>query len=212
MSRALILAVGLAALLFASCDSTPKRAAPDAGAEGGPARAVLTETEKTSRETVKARPLPGLNPTSYEFDASAAQVRSAVEATFPVLGKATADGWAFTRRETTEDGFVLWAGRRASRVYYTDEEEVLPLSANYRLRIAPSSGSRTTVTVEPENPRAVVTVQGKFMSGDAPLDTETKADFRLLVEPTTIEEYELLLKLGAALGQEGMPELLVPVE
>lgn len=110
---------------------------------------------------------------------------------------------AFAQPGTESDAYLYTfhepIGR--SKVYYRNN---LPLEyiANFHLRIASKGQHETRVEVQ--------TFGSEVIAGVSPLGFHGPANIYVRVEPTTIEEYEILLKIGAALNTPNMPPLIVP--
>ncbi len=76
----------------------------------------------------------------------------------------------------------------------------LDYSADFKLRLTPISDSRTRVDVQTSESQVRI---GPNFGGHG-------GGYYELVAPTTIEEYGILLKIGSALGERGMPPLQLP--
>ncbi len=61
----------------------------------------------------------------------------------------------------------------------------------------------------------IITIEPKVVVGRELLPTPphfVRRDKTIAVEPSTIEEYEILLKIGELTGEKGMPQLILPNE
>ena len=76
----------------------------------------------------------------------------------------------------------------------------LDYKADFEVRLIPVSDSKTQVDV--------ATSEAEVRIG--PNFSAQGGDYYERVAPTTIEEYKILLKIGKALGQPGMPPLVLP--
>jgi hypothetical protein len=155
--------------------------------------------------TFSKRKLERPNPTSYVFDAPISQVRNAVDTSLSLSDQndALEGSWMPTGLNIhccNETEYDILQGRfTKSRVYqwlYTP----LEYTADFKLRLTPISGNKTQVDV--------VTSDSKVRIGSS--FSAHGGDYYERVAPTTIEEYTILSKIGQALGQPGMPALLLP--
>lgn len=94
---------------------------------------------------------------------------------------------------------ILQRGFTKSDIYHWLNTP-LDYKADFELRLIPVSDSRTRVDVVTSGSEVRI---GRNFSAHG-------GDYYERVAPTTIEEYKILLKIGNALGQPGMPALLLP--
>jgi len=90
----------------------------------------------------------------------------------------------------------------ASRTYFALGES-LPYVADFHVHLEPVGSDSTRVTVSAIEPGVFKGSDGLSRGGYSPK--------RIPVEPTTIEEYTILLFIGHMLGEESMPKLRLPV-
>jgi hypothetical protein len=76
----------------------------------------------------------------------------------------------------------------------------LEYSADFKLLLTPVSDSKTRVDVRTSESKVRI---GRNFGGHS-------GDYYERVAPTTIEEYRILLNIGAALGEHGMPQIQLP--
>jgi hypothetical protein len=155
--------------------------------------------------TFSKRKLDRPNPTSYVFDAPILQVRNAVDASLgPTNETSNLEGsWKTTGlnihccNETEYE--ILQRGSTKSDIYRWLHAP-LDYKADFELRLITISDSKTQVDV--------VTSDSRVRIG--PNFTAHGGDYYERVAPTTIEKYKILLRIGKALGQPGMPALSLP--
>lgn len=147
---------------------------------------------------IEVKPLLRKNPTSFVFHSSIRAVIRIIESMDPgqaplVVGK--------------RYNFFLGAlhdpiGKSA--VYFA-RGEALDYLAEFNLCIRKRGDEETAVQVD--TTRSEVIAGKKFGFGSC---GPGFANRYVAVEPTTIEEYEILLKIGRALGEKDMPPLILP--
>ncbi len=101
------------------------------------------------------------------------------------------------------DDLILYYGHMPmglSSVYRVRGRPV-PYLADFHLKIEALDDNRTRVAVEAIDPQVIA---GKTL---LPGRHFTRANIYAPVEPTSIEEYDLLLRLGDELGEADMPPL-----
>jgi hypothetical protein len=84
-----------------------------------------------------------------------------------------------------------------SDIYYHWWKTPLEYSADFKLRLTPMSNMNTRVDIQTSESKVRIGPNFGAHGGDSYEP----------VAPTTIEEYRILLKLGSALGERGMPPL-----
>lgn len=92
-----------------------------------------------------------------------------------------------------------------SKVYYKKNGEASPYSASYHIHLIKNNDSSTKVSI--------ITSEAKVLKGLSKLPTLphfAREWIYIPVKPTTVEEYEILLILGKALGVKNMPPLKIP--
>jgi hypothetical protein len=77
----------------------------------------------------------------------------------------------------------------------------LQYSADFKLLLTPVSDSKTRVDVRTSESKVRI---GANFGGH-------EGDYYNPVAPTTIEEYRILMKIGAVLGEQDMPPLRLPL-
>ena len=162
---------------------------------------------------LKMRTLDPRNPTSYIFSYPATDVRLAMERAFRGMGYrnlsfATATDndpfvdSVFSIPQNVLDGYLyLTSGSLGfSSVYFLDGDPT-SYHANVHLHFETVGEGKTKIDVRTITPRVVVGTDPSSHGGSAQYQ---------LVEPTTIEEYELLRRIGEELGERAMPPVLRP--
>jgi hypothetical protein len=154
--------------------------------------------------TFSKKKLERPNPTSCTFDAPVSAVRIAVDAPF-----------ASRKTDTRQYGYWKPSGRDAHLAFDTEynlhqvsSSEIyhwwrtpLEYHADFKLTLTRVTDSRTRVDVQTSD--TMVRISRNFSAHGG--------DYFESVAPTTIEEYRTLLEIGAALGWQGMPPLLLPL-
>ena len=173
----------------------------------------------TDKVAIQQRQFPQRNPTLYEFDAPLDAVRRA-------LNEARGENWQNTQ-QPFEGAVLAWKGNGdpfakdaltkpgnqsdaylhgmgyavgKSRVYLKDGQE-LPYYADFHIHITAISASRTRVEVLTEDSRVEAGTEWHPFA---------RAGVFVVVPPTSIEEYQILLDMGKALGVRGMTNLMAP--
>jgi hypothetical protein len=171
---------------------------------------------------VEQRSLPRPNPTSYDFAVPVEAVHQAVDALYTqqfrerrlnsfIIGKADDEPLTDEQRERFAgpggaDDRYLWYMHEPmglSLVYFVGGEPA-PYIADFHLEIQALEDQLTRVAVEAVGPQVIA---GKTL---LPRHELSRANIYLAVSPSTVEEYQLLLRIGEILGQPGMPALRVP--
>jgi hypothetical protein len=154
--------------------------------------------------TFSKKKLQPNNPTFYIFNFPASEVRSAIDASISsaysvgrLSGYWVPSGQTFHGSSETEyDMHEI----TSSPIYYWWKTP-LQYSADFKLSLTPLSDSKTRVDVRTSEPMVRI---GRNFGGHG-------GDYFEPVAPTTIEEYRILLKIGAALGERDMPPLRLPL-
>jgi len=171
---------------------------------------------------VETRALTALNPTSYVFHASVGEVHGAVEQLYTQqFSRRPLNAFSIVR---ADDELLTDEQRRAlarpggeddlylaymhspmglSNVYFAGGEPA-PYIADFDLQIASVDDERTRVVVHALDAQVIA---GKTW---LPRHHMTRANIYVSVQPTTVEEYRLLLGIGEILGEPSMPALRLP--
>lgn len=171
---------------------------------------------------VEQRALPEPNPTSYDFAAPVEAVHEAIDtlyqqqfrgrpmSAFSVIkpGDDLLSGEQQARFDAPggADDRYLWYMHEPmslSAVYFVGGEPA-PYIADFYLRIEPLDDRATRVAVEALDSQVIA---GKTL---LPRHELSRANIYVPVSPTTVEEYQLLLRIGEVLGQSGMPSPRLP--
>jgi len=174
--------------------------------------------------TLQEKLLTRQNPTMYEFSVTVEDLKPAIQRAFsdhfwkwnegedPPFGASL--NWkasdvdelcsgVFAKPENENDAFLLGVPEAfgKSQVYF---KNAVPLTyfADFHIHLKPIGASKTRVEIFTYHPWV-----SAGLDPSAPLGP---AYIVVNVKPTTIEEYEILLKIGHQLGVENMPELIVP--
>jgi hypothetical protein len=153
--------------------------------------------------TFSEKKLERPNPTSYDFSSPVEELRNAIDASISSMhqegrlyGSWMPSGLDFhgsidaeydMHQITVSDTYHWW-------------KTPLEYSADYKLRLTPVSNRKTRVDVQTSGSKVRIGPNFGAHGGD----------FYELVPSTTIEEYRILLKIGRALGERGMPPLQLP--
>jgi hypothetical protein len=166
------------------------------------------------------------NPTVYIFNKSLNKVKSAIEKSFSFYGAECAGKYyqggekllqknnTYLHPEIFEDtlnynDYIFQARQlnRKSQIYFSIEDTIpLIYSAEFHLHLVTIDSNRTLVQVITYDPyiitgEPVIKLVGEF----------GRNEYFVSVEPSSIEEYEILLRIGKTLGvKEKMPPLLLP--
>ena len=180
--------------------------------------------------TIQRKILAHGNPITYDFDKSLAEVQQAIKVAcgnkwrmeqsskdLPLTGMDTLQGssllWRgeadalsnfILQQPGNEQDAYLFGGDTSfgkSRIYVRGNTE-LPYFADFHLHLTTLGATKTRVEVFAYEPRVVVGINRSAVHGPAFIF--------LKVDATTVEEYEILRRIGAALHVEGMPDLIIP--
>jgi hypothetical protein len=158
------------------------------------------------------------NPTSFIFPYGRSELTSAIEECFGNFkykgfslcsknGLAPVDTTTLFDQEGNLNDFYLHPSPGLpvgkSRQYLIDRDSI-DYFASFHLHLTDVSGDRTRIDIFTIRPRVLV---GESLLPKPPHFTRTLE--YVDVPPTTIEEFEILLRLGRCLGVQGMPELRV---
>lgn len=160
-------------------------------------------------------PMTRQNPTSYKFNANIRDIKKVINLNFnrleyKVMSLAFFEDDnpfsenIFTNPVNKYDAYLYSHNLINSSVYYKDSKPLL-YSVSFHIHLDSVSNNQTIVTINTINPEVIVGTKFGFSDN---LRIRT-ADFRK-VEPSTVEEYEILLKIGTALTEKDMPPLIKP--
>jgi hypothetical protein len=171
---------------------------------------------------VKSKPLLSPNPTAYTFDASVDQVHDAIRRMYEQQFTERS-GYSFSPVFAGDDtglediAAILAEPANRNDVYlsymhspmgisavYTVGGKPVPYLADFHLHITAGGPEKTRVEARALRPEVIA---GKTL---LPRNHMTRANIYLPVEPTTVEEYSFLLKIGKNLRQTGMAPLIIP--
>lgn len=183
--------------------------------------------------TIEAKKLQQKNPTTYAFDGDLENVRKKIAAAtafpndeIPFPFKTSTQFNAgfyvcevteeicltsneeqfkeiFLKPENKNDIFLASDGSRIISPVYSAAEKKLGFRTDFHIHLEAQNGSKTIVTISPVNPMVFKGYGGLGLHGKI-----LKKEFP--VEPTTIEEYQLLRYIGLVLGEKDMPKVLLP--
>jgi hypothetical protein len=150
--------------------------------------------------TFSKRTLKTPNPTSYVFHAPAAQIRKALpQCTDTPCPPAPTPCLVLNRPTDGTNYDLVQLDRTESEVYQWFGVPLL-YKADYAVTVTPEPDSQTRVDIRASEP-SVLLETGVGVHG---------GDFLERVEPTTIEEYRILMNIGRQVGEKGMPQLQLP--
>jgi hypothetical protein len=154
--------------------------------------------------TFSKRKLKLANPVSYVFNSPASAVRSAIDASASGAyqeggryGSWAPSGLSF--HGSTETEYNMHQITVSNSYFWWNTP--LQYTADFKLLLTPVSDSKTRVDVQTSESMVRI---GPNFGGHG-------GDYYERVAPTTIEEYRILLKIGAVLGEQDMPRLRLPL-
>ncbi|MEQ1935927.1 MAG: hypothetical protein ABL962_18890 [Fimbriimonadaceae bacterium] len=169
--------------------------------------------------SIEERTLSVRNQTNYEFNASIDAVITAVinargeqwNLAQPAFQGAQlawrGDGSPFAKKafigsSTNVAAFLYGMGNSVgtSKVYLKDSNE-LRYYADFNIQLTPVDTSRTRVDI--------ITQKSQVLAGTE-WHPYARAGIFVTVEPTSIEEYQILLDIGKQLGIQDMPQMILP--
>jgi hypothetical protein len=167
--------------------------------------------------TVKLLPAP--NPTSFIFDRTIEQVDAALAnyrddslgplymADNPVSPDEVA---IFANPDNQHDAYLDSGDANAanSAVYFFSNGQLCPYGKGLHIHVSKIDAGRTKVEVFTHKPWIFAGERIRYVF---PLGVHDRSIF-IKVQPTTVEEYSLLRKLGAAMNVTDMPPLILPTE
>jgi len=159
--------------------------------------------------------MPVKNPTAFTFNANMSEVKKAIKLNFSKLEfndmilrfKENSNSFSediFKIEANKNDAYLYTNQHINSSLYFKDTIPLYYLTS-FHLHIDSIDDNHTLVTINAIEPQIItgfefLGLQGAFYR---------KPDIRL-VEPSTVEEYEILLRIGNALGEKGMPAIIMP--
>jgi hypothetical protein len=147
--------------------------------------------------TFREKKLTCPNPTFYVFSAPMTKVRAAIRQTFTY--NAQEPGSQLIIDTSSPSKIELYQlGLVQSDVYFS-RGTPLGYKATFSLLLSSVSDSQTRIEVE--------TSEAQVLMGGASLHGGNNYKW---VHPTAIEEYEIILRIGATLGEPRMPGLQLP--
>jgi hypothetical protein len=173
-----------------------------------------------NRNVIEVTSLPVKNPTVYDFNASLEQVKKAIS-------EARGTNWQFdaglqhvdqvlswkeddnpfakkiyAKSENGNDAFIWGMANTIgkSQVYSKDGKE-LEYYADFHLHL---------VALNPTKIRVEVFTYNNYVKAGTEWHPQAQAGIHLVVPPSSIEEYQILLDVGKELGEKDMPKLIVP--
>lgn len=172
---------------------------------------------------LERRSLPTPNPTAWEFPVAAADVRAAVSSSLQLRPLCLGYGRVEVFFTDEVSGFECNLGETRSNTdaclsmvhgpvcispVYVSRGQALPYRAAFHIHLVPVTESRTRVEIRAVRPQVLVGRKPQLNVHAGPI----LADIWVHVEPTTVEEYRVLLRIGEALGARNMPPVSVPTD
>jgi hypothetical protein len=163
--------------------------------------------------------MPKKNPTRYEFNASIASIKCIIKENhnkMPLSNIESADDSSFVwseqilRNPGNKNDFYVFdiVPADTHKVYYCKERPI-PYSYSFLIHITSINSNKTLVEIRTINPEICIGV--KFPHNIIDFDVP-EGSLMKRVRPSTIEEYQVLLVIGEALGvKEEMPRLIMPI-
>jgi hypothetical protein len=159
--------------------------------------------------------LPQKNPTFYLFNSNISNVKKAINSSFNnfefyrMILSFKEDSNPFSEEIfidpiNNKDAYLYSFDLLNSSIYFKDSKPLL-YDVSFHIHLDSIDNCHTNVTVITIHPKVVVGT--KFGLAD---NLKIRiADFRK-VEPSTVEEYQILLRIGNALDEKQMPPLIMP--
>jgi len=174
----------------------------------------------SNRNVIDVTSLPVKNPTAYDFNASLEQVKQAIS-------EARGTNWQFgsgmlhvdqvlswkednnpfaakifAKPENGNDAF-LWgmANTIGKSQVYSKDGKGLEYYADFHLHL---------IALNPIKTRVEVFTYNNYVMAGTEWHPQAQAGIHLVVPPSSIEEYQILLDVGRELGEKGMPKLVIP--
>ena len=164
------------------------------------------------RAGIRRHLLPALNPTSYDYQADLSSVQVAITQAFAkdsklhLAWKDDGNPFAiniFSQHGTHNDAYLynFHEPIGLSKVYFRGGEP-LPYIASFHLRLLALDDKKTRVQVAARD--------SEVIAGLNPIGVHGPANIYVSVYPTTVEEYEILLRIGRELAESNMAPLILP--
>lgn len=109
----------------------------------------------------------------------------------------------FKKEENRNDVYLASDGRRTNSSTYYAAGKPLGFRTDFHIHLEAKDDNKVKVTIFPINPLIYKGYGGMGLHG-AILKKE------IPVEPTTVEEYQMLRYIGFILGEKDMPEVILP--
>jgi hypothetical protein len=196
--------------------------------------AISMHVTGCAQSQVRARVLKAKNPTSYEFDAPLKRVKTAITNAFGLEWRREQEmktqivRWGWHSTEVSQGAALYWKGQAdvssrnlltkpgneddaylegslfcvgRSQIYFR-KGQPLVYFADFHIHLAAVNPQKTRVEIFTYGPRVVAGVSRFHAHGPAFVFVD--------VAPTSVEEYQILLRIGEQLGAKDMPSLVVP--
>lgn len=112
----------------------------------------------------------------------------------------------YLKRKCKYDIFIgLGQNFGYSKMYFSNEGDSLKYNVEFYLALDSLDSNKTKVTIYTINPRIVI---GRGLLPEPP--HFVRRNIYMSIEPTTIEEYEILLEIGKLTEEQNMPPLILP--
>ncbi|KAA3647499.1 MAG: hypothetical protein DWP98_09245 [Bacteroidetes bacterium] len=159
--------------------------------------------------------LKEVNPTSYVFNESTQDIRKVI---IDSLGNRQFRGMILDIRDKEYKREVLYEPGNEDDAYLYSYEFIgksamyyswwgrLKMNAEFHIHLDSVNVNQTKVSIHTYNSEVVTGVRPGLGDNLTPIALCAKA-----VPPSTVEEYELLLQIGKALGEKNMPALKKPM-
>jgi hypothetical protein len=159
------------------------------------------------------------NPTEYIFNIPRTELYYTLIEKFGIIGLSVhtlRDKLIIPQKITDllskpKNGYDIFLGSTVidckSKVYKRKDNEFLEYHVSFYLHLEMVSSSQTKVSITSIDPHIIV---GRELLPYPPF--MVRRDKTQLVEPSTIEEYQILLEIGNLTGERDMPLLVLPFE
>lgn len=177
---------------------------------------ILLSGCKTKYEKVE---FEDKNPTKYCFDFPYSEVKKAIEVEFDrakfkgrrLYFKANARSYErgyeiFKEKSNKFDALLTGRGFFSKSYIYSKGDMYLDCESAFQIHVSSTSEDKTCLEVITIDPSIKIGVYHTFFTHDLSF----KEPRYITVEPTTIEEYEILYLIGKRLGQKDMPAVKYP--
>ncbi|MFZ4412201.1 MAG: hypothetical protein ACOYOV_03880 [Bacteroidales bacterium] len=173
---------------------------------------------KTYENNIYEIKMPNKNSTSYIFNSNLQDVKNAIKLEFyeykkrykgmKLVFKEDNDIFAkhiFTNKATKDDAYLFSHESLKSLIFFNDSIPMLYF-VSFLIHLNSLDSNHTFVKIITLDPNIII---GLRCCGFADNWRFRVADQRK-VEPSTIEEYEILIIIGNALSEKGMPSIIMP--